>query len=282
MITGIALVIGAVVAGWLLPGLLRRRVAPGAAITAWLLCGAGVLGTAVVGIAMIAVSDQPHHLIDACWTAIAAAAAPLRLAAVGTAALALAAIAVSGTRRWRAARATRNRQLALLRVASGAVTPVTWLNSDELVAYSVGGRPGVVVLSHGLRDRLTESQLSAVLAHEHAHLRGHHHKLIGVAETLAATIPLPITRRVPGELRSLAEQAADRAAVRRCGVAAVRGALIAVGGAQFVADRVNQLGDSGPNRPLGVLLPTTAALPGAIGLALVAACASALCPLFLL
>ena len=46
-----------------------------------------------------------------------------------------------------------------------------WLDHAHPVAFSLAGHPGVVVASDGLRDRLTDRGVSAVLAHEYASLR---------------------------------------------------------------------------------------------------------------
>jgi hypothetical protein len=91
---------------------------------------------------------------------------------------------------------------------------------------SVGGRPGVIIMSDTLRRHLTPAAVTATLEHERAHLRGRHHLLMAIAQTLAAALPVcPLLRRAPSAVEDLVELAADARAARHCGTAAVREAL---------------------------------------------------------
>lgn len=101
------------------------------------------------------------------------------------------------------------------------------------MAYSIAGcrapQP-VIVASRALTDRLPAPDVAAVLDHERAHLRGRHHLLVGLAEALATALPrLPLMRTSPVLIRTLVELAADHAAARVHGPAAVRVALVAMG-----------------------------------------------------
>ncbi|WP_277670629.1 M56 family metallopeptidase [Saccharomonospora viridis] len=125
-------------------------------------------------------------------------------------------------RRW------RREHLRLLRVVCRCEGSVLWIEGPDPVAYSVGGRGGAVVATSGVR-RLSDRERSAVLAHEHAHLRGRHHALVLVADMVAKALPfVPLCRRAPGHLRVLVELAADAAAARRHGPDSVRAALLSV------------------------------------------------------
>lgn len=94
------------------------------------------------------------------------------------------------------------------------------------MAYSVAGRPGFVVATRGLSDCLTESERDAVIAHERAHLRGHHHRIINVCEVLAKTLPMiPLCVAAPAAVRRLVELAADERAAYITSPDAVRSAL---------------------------------------------------------
>ena len=81
-------------------------------------------------------------------------------------------------------------------------------------AYCLPGRRDRIVLSQGAVDRLSRPELTAVLAHERAHLRQRHDLLLELFTVLHEAVPATI--RAPGALREvhlLAEMLADRAAV---------------------------------------------------------------------
>ncbi|MFE3543656.1 M56 family metallopeptidase [Nocardia sp. NPDC059177] len=81
------------------------------------------------------------------------------------------------------------------------------------LAYSVAGRGGYVVVTDGLARCLTEAQWRAVLAHEHAHLRGFHHHILGAFQVLARAFSwIPLFAAAPNAVATLVEFAADRAA----------------------------------------------------------------------
>jgi len=82
-------------------------------------------------------------------------------------------------------------------------------------AYAVPGRRPLVVVSTGALRRLSAPQRRALLAHEHAHLRHHHHRYSQLSLLAAAANPLvsPVARSVAGSL----ERWADAAAVRDVG-----------------------------------------------------------------
>jgi beta-lactamase regulating signal transducer with metallopeptidase domain len=104
------------------------------------------------------------------------------------------------------------------------------LDAPQLVAYCVPGRPATIVLSSGAVAVLDSAQLAAVLAHERAHLAGHHHLLIMLTRGLAASFPgVPLFTRGSQEVAGLAEMCADDAAVRHSGRPALIAALLALG-----------------------------------------------------
>ncbi len=73
--------------------------------------------------------------------------------------------------------------------------------------------------------------VDAVLAHERAHVRGRHHLAVALAVAAADALPrVPLCRAAPGAVGVLCELAADAAAVRRHGPAAVRAALAGTAG----------------------------------------------------
>lgn len=85
-------------------------------------------------------------------------------------------------------------------------------------AYCVPGRRSGVVLTQGALDVLTPKELLAVLAHEDAHLRGHHHVLVAASRLLDTAFPgVPLLRAAAAEVPVLAEWAADDRAARTVG-----------------------------------------------------------------
>lgn len=95
---------------------------------------------------------------------------------------------------------------------------VLWLPAGEPLAYSLAGSPPLVVMSTGLRQCLDSAAVSAVEAHERAHLRRHHHLMIAVAQAAAAGLGwLPLMRHSPSLVRAWVELDADAHAARSHG-----------------------------------------------------------------
>lgn len=90
--------------------------------------------------------------------------------------------------------------------------------SAEVVVCSLRRSSGEVMLSTAVTDRLSGPQVSALLAHERAHLRGLHDVISRVAALNADCLPGFLTpARMEQSTRLLIELAADRAAARRVG-----------------------------------------------------------------
>jgi Zn-dependent protease with chaperone function len=86
---------------------------------------------------------------------------------------------------------------------------------SEPVAYCVAGRHPTVILSTGALEALEPAELSAVLAHERAHLTGRHHRLLALAQIGCLVLPfLPLMRDADAQVARLVEMHADDAAAR--------------------------------------------------------------------
>ncbi len=110
-----------------------------------------------------------------------------------------------------------------------ALVDIVWLAHPVPLAYSIGGRGGFVVATEGLTTHLSEREVSAVMAHERAHLTGKHHRILVVTSALARAFALvPLFARAPAAVATLLELAADRAAVTATDAATVRSALVRV------------------------------------------------------
>jgi Zn-dependent protease with chaperone function len=98
---------------------------------------------------------------------------------------------------------------------------------SEPVAYCVAGRHPTVILSTGALQALEPAQLSAVLAHERAHLAGRHHRLMAAARIGRMVLPfLPLMRDADVQVARLVELHADDAAVRTSDPCSLATALV--------------------------------------------------------
>lgn len=245
MIIALALVVGALLVGWLVPRyLLRldlRRRDPVPVIVAWLLSMAGFLLAFAVGVTLL--MTPGHGTVGALaglrysWIHIGHGTTPhaeelggvlggLLLAAVT---VRLVISIVAELRRVRRVRQERLEVLRLAAYADDARPRTLWLSHDRPLAFSLPGKPGVIVATEGLRRHLSPAGVAAVLAHERAHLRGRHHLLATITGVASRTFRfVPLFREAPSALNDLVELAADEEAVREQGVGAVRAALRAV------------------------------------------------------
>ena len=99
------------------------------------------------------------------------------------------------------------------------------IQSESLTAFAVPGRHPHVVVSTGMLDLLDADEQRAMLAHERAHLRHHHHRLIVATEVAASMLPplwLPARR-----VRFATERWADQDAAREVGDANIVARAIA-------------------------------------------------------
>ena len=89
------------------------------------------------------------------------------------------------------------------------------VDTAEPLAYVVPGGSRAIVLSRGLLDALTISEIDVVVAHETAHARLRHDRLLLVGHVAVAVMPLlhPVLRRLEFTL----ERIADESAVDACG-----------------------------------------------------------------
>ena len=228
--------------------LAERRVDPTILLTGWMLLSVGLVGSTVAMIGLLALPTDEHpssrlfELAGGCWTAVRAGTLPgwQQVSAVVSVALAggiLARLVWATLARVRARRqhSPQVDRLRLLALARPPGEPL-WVDDDRAMAVSIGGRPGLIIATKGLRKLLTPAAVQATLEHERAHLRGRHHVLVTVAETLATALPrCPLLRAAPVATKDLVELAADARAASRCGPEAVRTALRQLAGHQAPA-----------------------------------------------
>ena len=99
-------------------------------------------------------------------------------------------------------------------------------------AYCLPGRRGLIVVTTGALDALSDDEMQAVLEHERAHLRARHHLAVAAAAAAARAFPkVPLLAAAADEIPRLVEMAADDTAGARGGRGRVAGALVALAGA---------------------------------------------------
>jgi Peptidase family M48 len=157
------------------------------------------------------------------------------------------------------------------------------LPTTRVLAYSVrSDERSQIVISQGVVDQLTADELTAVLAHEDAHLRYAHQQRLVIAALLEGT--LAPMRRCTAELRLALERWADEEAAARSGRPIVRRALMslleplltaqavpAFTTADTVVERIDALELPPPTAPSHALLLTRATVVVLIACALAAA-----------
>lgn len=249
MTVAAALLLGALLVLWFAPVglsfLVRCRIEPQAALTAWLLLVTSTFATLAAAVALILLpghgpAAQVVQLVEHCWTALRHGSVP-RLDAIagltGVMVLSLTSVRVLAALLHGALtqHSAHRRHVEMLRGVARTEPgryPLMWLDAPAPMAYSLSsgglGRP-MIVATRGLADRLPPSDVAAVLEHERAHLRGRHHVLVRLAKALAIGLPwLPLMRRSPAFVAELVELAADRVASRKHGATSVRRALLAM------------------------------------------------------
>jgi Zn-dependent protease with chaperone function len=152
----------------------------------------------------------------------------------------------------RSARARHRDQLTLVATVD-ARTGALVVDHDRPAAYCLPGRRAAVVLTTGALACMDGDELSAVLAHERAHLRERHDLVLSTASGLARVFGMiPLFRWAHCEQVRLVEMVADDAAARHAGrrtvaTAMARMALAAApppalgAGGPHTADRVERL-----------------------------------------
>jgi Zn-dependent protease with chaperone function len=111
-----------------------------------------------------------------------------------------------------------SREHAALIAATGRPGPtrdMVILEHETPAVYCLTSGRNRIVVSAGALAALTPEQIRAVIAHERAHLRCRHHAMLILATGLARAFPtVPLLAQAEGQLRVLAEMAADDTAVR--------------------------------------------------------------------
>lgn len=311
MTAPVALTLFAVALALLGPGAIRRsswaRRSPRLGIAAWqALSTSLVLAAVLAGVALavpaISWTGDPAAIVRACLMALREDySTPGGALVSGSGALSAVAIFVRvsyclARELLQAARSRRRQWNALLRVGRRhAEHEALVVDHGMAAAYCLPGRGAPIVVTSAALAALDEAQLRSVLAHEHAHQRGHHHLVLGVADALRRAFPwVSAFRDARAAMGPLVEMLADDAAARRSSRLTVATALVrlseqtstppmALGaGGESALLRVQRL--VVPHRPLGpartllMVLATSLLLGAPLALAIAPASAAIAMP----
>lgn len=188
----------------------------------WSVIGALGLAGLTVAVHATALGGGLSHLIGACMLRLRAEYATPGGATVAGLGLTLAAAVAARTAatamtllRATGRQALRHAQTARLVGVHEPALGAVLLEHPHPAAYCVAGRQPTVVLTTGTLQALGPDQLEAVLAHERAHLAGHHHRLLAMARIGRQVLPfMPLMRGADVQVARLVELHADDAATR--------------------------------------------------------------------
>jgi Zn-dependent protease with chaperone function len=246
----------AIAVAWVLPLVLVRLsekgVSPRLGLAAWLAAMFSVVASATVALALLTrmvVAGWPAFARTVCESVTADACPPaLYRNAAYELGLAVAAF-LGGTLLiflgWRYGRSLRRASVRTRAHAEaaritgrrvGGTKPAFVLDAAQPAVYCVPGRPPTIVLTTGALAVLEPEQLTAVLAHERAHLAGRHHLLLAMTRSLAAAVPaVPLFARGTGAVARLAEMRADDIAARPSHRRTLMAALLAMSGGDLAS-----------------------------------------------
>jgi Zn-dependent protease with chaperone function len=237
-----------VIAPRLLPRVTRMGIAPAAAVMVWLIVLISVLASWAAAATSLVIYlahtwNQPDPLaLGACLAALRSAAsghsgvaaqAGLALVTAAVSAFLLGLAILVGRSLLRARTSTR-RHAESARILGRHIVGVDGLVIDapQKMAYCLGGRRGTIVITSAALAALQRPHLDAVLAHERAHLTGHHHLLLAVTRALATSLPrIRLFTVAQMDVARLLEMCADDSAIRRHGPTALLSALLTLAGA---------------------------------------------------
>ena len=185
---------------------------------AWSIMAALGLAGLTLAVHATALGGGLSHLIGACVLRLRATYATPGGATVAGLGLTLAGAVVARTTvtavtHLRAVRrqALRHAQTARLAGRPEPALGALLVDHAQPAAYCVAGPHPTVILTTGALQALDRDQLDAVLAHERAHLAGHHHRLLAIARIARQVLPfIPLMRDADTQITRLVEIARRR------------------------------------------------------------------------
>ncbi|ODR26057.1 M56 family metallopeptidase [Mycolicibacterium porcinum] len=231
----------------LLSALTRAGSAPRFGVAAWVTAIVSVLAT-WIAIPLLVIGDVVFHsgqrgsLLASCVELLCdiaagragfAAQAAVVVVAVGLI-LVVAGFGMKASRAIRRMRAQSHSHAQAVRLVGRPAgrRDVFIVDADERTAYCVAGAPPAIVVTTGAIAALGDDELHAVLAHERAHLDGHHPRIVAVLRGLALVFPrVRLMTQGAADVTRLLEMCADDAAARRFGEHTLLTGLMALAGA---------------------------------------------------
>jgi Zn-dependent protease with chaperone function len=215
----------------LLRSLTRSGLAPRLGVAAWLTAISSVLLTWLLVVALsiaqvIRIWPHPAVMATSCVARLLGVAAgdsgiAPQIPLLALVVFASAAAVVTGVRlarsmaRMRAHAREHAYAVRLVGLRTGAPDIVV-IEAAKPAAYCVTGRPPAIVVTSAAVAALDQRQLAAVLAHERAHLSGHHWIVVSALRGLAAAFPrLTLMTEGAQQVSRLLEMCADDAAARQ-------------------------------------------------------------------
>lgn len=229
-----------------LGALTRGGSAPRFGVVAWLTAIASVLATwiaipSLVALDVLSHGGQHRSLLTSCMQLLcdlaagrAGSAAQLALLVVAVI-LIVAGISV-GVKLLRTVRRLHSHAHTHAEAARLVGRPtdqpyVYVVDSEQRTAYCVAGKPPAIVVTSGAVAALDAQELNAVLAHERAHLDGHHTTILTLLRGLAMVFPrVMLMTQAVADVTRLFEMCADDAAARRHGQYTLLAGLMALAG----------------------------------------------------
>ncbi len=239
---------------WLSPFALHRLtyggISPRLGIAAWLTAVSATVVAWIAAISLLVIalvrSGSDSSAVTFCLRALGMpghAGTPGRWGTVALIAVALSLTALVGWRVARGVHQLRSRshehaESARILGAPSSRPGVVVVDAAQPTAYCVAGRPHAIVVTTAALGVLSPHELDAVLAHEQAHIDGHHHRILTTLRALAASMPnLPLFANASSAVARLLEMCADDAAVRRCGIDALLSGLANLAGHPTMANQ---------------------------------------------
>jgi hypothetical protein len=187
---------------------------------AWSVVAALGLAGLTLAVHATALGGELSQLIGACVLRLRDAYATPGGATVAGLGLTLAAAvlartALTAVTHLRAVRrqAVQHAQTARLVGRPDAALGAVLVDHAQPAAYCVAGPHPTVILTTAALQALDPGQVGAVLAHERAHLAGHHHRLLAIARIGRQVLPfIPLMRDADTQITRLVEMHADDAA----------------------------------------------------------------------
>lgn len=240
-LVGYVAVVGTV-GSWLLRRWDRpRRRSPQTALALWLVLDASIVLSLLLAAAAPVLGAAPvgaglGRLLSACVVSLTRAyggggdgATHLAVAVGGLSAVAgLLLLVLSGA--VMAVRARRRHAQGVSLAGRYSADLGAWvLDHQEPLVYCLAGKERGIVVTTGALARLDSNQLAAVLAHERAHLRGHHAPMVTFTQGLRRSLGwIPAVQAAAEEVGTLVEFCADDAARRSTDGRTVATALLAL------------------------------------------------------